>query len=1099
MLFCFIKFYSTYPQFFDTLVKLTKRLIMTKVIIFVLLITLFNYNSFGQKQNTKSVLNNQIIDASIFNGLKFRNLTPARTSGRVVDVAIHPKNKSIRFVAVASGGVWKTTNAGTTWTPVFDNQGSYSIGTVEIDKNNPMIVWVGAGENNAQRSVSKGDGIYKSTDGGNSWKNMGLKTSEHIGKIAIHPTNSDIVYVASQGSVWKAGGERGLYKTIDGGNTWERVLHISDDTGISDVTLDPRNPDILIASAYQRRRHFGILVGGGSEGGAFKSVDGGKTWEKLKGGFPQGELGRIGLARSPQKPDVLYALVAGTEKTKGFYRSEDNGSSWNKMNDYMVGDAQYYMEIFPDPHQFDKLYIVEVFTKVSEDGGKTLKSINHDNIHVDNHEIEFDLDDPNYLLMAGDGGIYESWDQGDNWRFIDNLPITQFYRVGVDNAFPFYNVYGGTQDNASLGGPSRTTHRIGIKNSDWYVTQGGDGFQTRIDPTNPNIVYSMSQYAGIVRYDKMSGEKVDIQPQPNSGEPPYKWNWDAPLLISAYDNKTLYLAANKLFKSTDYGSSWQEISPDLSRQMDRNKMEVMGKVWSIDAIFKNVWTSPYGTIVSLAESPIKRGLLYAGTDDGLIQVSEDDGNTWRKVEGIAGVPRLAYVSDLFASPHNENTVFAVFNNHKYGDYNPYFYRSDDKGKTWKSISSNLKADNFGWTILQDHIAENLLFAGTEYGLYFSLDGGNQWIQFKYGIPTIAIRDLEIQKRENDLVAASFGRGFYILDDYSPLRDISNTNLSKESHLFPVKDALSYTIDNPDGGSFGANFFASPNPTFGAVFTYYLKEGITTLKGKRQKEEAKKIANNQPVNYPDWNAFTKEKREDNPEIMFNITNEHGELIARVESSANQGINRTAWNLRYENNSALVTPGAYKVSMSQLANGNWQDLGQSQNFIVKQLENKTFPTTDLKEQEQFRKEVMSLNVAISNSNELLSSSISEMESIKKDVKNKISDPKLIEKVEAIRQSLMDLEIQLNGNDLITKNMELIPPSIASRVSRIRYSFYSSTSPSTSTQKQSFKVASKEFSEWAENFNKLNTEINAFEKSLISYGIMVKSGKQKINWND
>ena len=1063
---------------------------MTRVLTFILLFTFFNTNSFGQ---------NQTIDASIFSGLKLRNLTPAKTSGRVVDVAIHPTNRSIRFVAVASGGVWKTTNAGTTWTPVFDNEGSYSIGTVEFDMNNPMIVWVGTGENNAQRSVSKGDGIYKSTDGGNTWKNMGLKTSEHIGKIAIHPTNSDIIYVASQGSVWKAGGDRGLYKTIDGGTTWERVLHISEDTGISDVTLDPRNPDILIASAYQRRRHFGILVGGGPEGGAFKSVDGGATWQKLKGGFPQGDLGRIGLARSPQKPDVLYALVAGTEKTKGFYRSEDNGSSWKKMNDYMVIDAQYYMEIFPDPHQFDKLYIVEVRTKVSEDGGKTLTSINHNYVHSDNHEMEFDPNDPNYLLMAGDGGIYESWDQGDNWRFTDNLPITQFYRVGLDNATPFYNIYGGTQDNASLGGPSRTTHRIGIKNSDWYVTQGGDGFQSRIDPTNPNIVYSMSQYAGIVRYDKLSGEKIDIQPQPNAGEPAYQWNWDSPLLISNFDNKTLYLAANKLMKSTDQGSSWQEISGDLSRQIDRNKMEVMGKVWSIDAIFKNVWTSPYGTIVALAESPVKKGLLYVGTDDGLLQVSEDDGNTWRKIEGIAGVPRLAYVSDLFASPHNENTVFAVFNNHKYGDYKPYFYKSDNKGKTWKSISSDLPNDEFGWTIVQDHIAENLLFAGTEYGLYFSIDGGNQWMQLKSGIPTIAVRDLEIQKRENDLVAASFGRGFYILDDFSPLREISTTNLTKESLLFPVKDALSYTIDNPDGGALGANFFASPNPTFGAVFTYYLKEGITTLEGERQKVEATKIANNQPVDYPDWEAFTIEKREDNPEILFTIKNEQDEMVARVEAPAIKGINRVAWNLRYANNSALVPSGTYKVSMAKLVNGIWQDLGQSQNFNVKRLENTTFPNTDLMGQEKFRIEVMALNDAINNGDELLRSYINEMETLKKQIKNKISNPVLIEKAEAIRQNLLDLEIQLNGNELITNNMELIAPSIASRVSRVRYSFNSSTSASTMTQKQSFAIALKEYNQWTVRFNNLNKEINELENALSNSGIIIQSGKQDINWKN
>ena len=1063
---------------------------MSRIFALIVLFTFFINQ--GYSQNNK-------IDPSIFGGLKMRNLTPAKTSGRIVDVAIHPKNKSIRLVAVASGGVWKTTNAGTTWKPVFDNEGSYSIGTVEFDKNNPKIAWVGTGENNAQRSVSKGDGVYKSTDGGNTWKNMGLKSSEHIGKIVIHPTDSDIVYVASQGNVWKPGGDRGLYKTMDGGATWERILHISDDTGISDITIDPRNPDIMIASSYQRRRHFGILVGGGPEGGAFKSMDGGVTWNKIKGGFPQGELGRIGLARSPQKPDVLYALVAGTEKTKGFYRSENNGTSWKKMNDYMVIDAQYYMEIFPDPHQFDKLYIVEVFTKVTEDGGKTMRSINHDNIHVDNHEIEFDPNDSNYLLIAGDGGIYESWDKGDNWRFTDNLPITQFYRVGIDNELPFYNVYGGTQDNNTLGGPSRTIYRNGIKNADWMITQGGDGFQSRIDPTNPNIVYSMSQYAGIVRFDKLSEEKIDIQPQPKAGDPPYQWNWDTPLIISSHNNKTLYLAANKLMKSSDQGSTWVEISEDLTRKIDRNKMKVMGRVWGIDAIFKNVWTSPYGTIVALTESPIKKGLLYVGTDDGLIQITEDDGKSWRKIDKIKGVPRLAYVSDIYASPHNENTVFVVFNNHKYGDYKPYFYRSDDKGKTWRSISSNLPNEEFGWTILQDHISPNLLFAGTEYGLHFSLDGGNQWIQFKSGIPTIAIRDLEIQKREDDLVAASFGRGFYILDDYSPLREISSTSLTNDVILFSVKDALSYTMSNSQGGALGANFFSSPNPTFGAVFTYYLKENTLTNQGKRKKEEKNRIANNQPVDYPDWVEFTKEKREDNPEIMFSITNEQNEMVARIGGSARKGINRTSWNLRYLNNSALVPPGNYKVSMAKWVNGKWRDLNQSQSFKVNKLKNTTFPTNNFDAQNNFMKEVLALNDAISNGNNLLSSSISEMESLKKQIKNKVNNPSLIEQAETIRQSLMDLQIKLNGNKLITQKMELISPSIASRVSRVRYSFYSSTSPSTSTQKQSFEIASNEFSQWTSDFNKLNDNINELEKSLSNYGIMVKSGKQKIEWND
>ncbi len=1054
---------------------------------FIFSSVLLSEPSFGQSQNTQGTQ----LSSSLFSGLKLRNLTPAKTGGRIVDIAFHPENRSIRYVAVASGGVWKTVNAGTTWTPIFDNQGSFSIGTVVIDPKNPNTVWVGTGENNAQRSVSKGDGVYKSTDGGKTWTNMGLETSEHIGKIVFHPEDSDIVFVASQGSVWAPGGERGLYKTSNGGKSWERILDISENTGISDVIIDPRNPDHIIASSYQRRRHFGILVAGGPDGGAFKSEDGGETWSKLSNGFPQGDLGRIGLARSPQKPDVLYALVAGTESTKGFYRSADNGSSWIKMNDYMVIDAQYYMEIFPDPHQFDKLYIVDVITKVSEDGGKTLKGINHDRIHVDNHEMEFDPNDPNYLLIAGDGGIYESWDNAENWRFTDNLPITQFYRVGIDNEAPFYNVYGGTQDNNTIGGPSRTINRAGIKNSDWFNTLGGDGFQTRIDPTDPNIVYSMYQYAGIVRFDRKTGEKTDIQPQPGAGEPPYRWNWDAPLVLSVHDPQTLYFAANKLMKSTDRGNSWTEISGDLTREMDRNQMEVMGRVWGIDAIFKNVWTSPYGTIVALAESPIQQGLLYVGTDDGLIQVSEDDGQSWKKIEGISGVPKLAYLSDIFASPHDENTVFAVFNYHKYGDYKPYFYRSDDKGKSWKSISSNLPEGDFGWTIVQDHINPDLLFAGTEYGLYFSVDAGNEWVKFTNGIPTIAIRDLEIQRRENDLVAASFGRGFYILDDYSALREIDKDGLASESIFFPVKDTWSYIPANPDGYALGANFFASPNPTYGAVFTYYLKESESTLAQKRKKAEADRVKNGEPVPYPDWEEFNKEKREEGPKVTLSIRNESGDLVARVTGPARQGIQRTAWNLRHSgiegNNGPMALPGTYTASMEKLVDGEWQDLGQSREFIVKALHE-----GDSNSDQEFRLEVLALDEEIDQADELNDSMIEAIGKAQDQLKNRGNSIEEYEKAEMIRQSLMNLKIQLNGNPLITQKMELIPPSIANRVSRVRNDAWSTTGAVTATQKESIEVAKGEFTEWKRDFNSINAEIRTLASALSNEGIMLRTSE-------
>lgn len=1040
------------------------------------------------------------INSELFEAVSMRNLTPAKTGGRIVDVAFHPKNRNVRLVAVASGGIWKTENAGTTWKPVFDSQSSYSIGTVIYDQRNPHIVWAGSGENNAQRSVSMGDGVYKSTDGGNTWKNVGLKTSEHIGKIIIHPQNSDIVFVASQGALWKSGGDRGLYKTTDGGKTWERILHISEDTGISDLIIDPRNPDIMIASSYQRRRHFGILVAGGPEGGAFKTTDGGKTWNKVKGGFPQGDLGRIGLARSPQQPDVLYAIVAGTETTKGIYRSANNGLNWNKMNDYMVIDAQYYMEIFPDPHQFDKIYIVDVYTKVSEDGGKTLQSINQKAMHVDNHEIEFDPNDPNYILIAGDGGIFETWDKGKNWRFIDNLPITQFYRVGVDNDFPFYNVYGGTQDNNTVGGPNQTTHRQGIRNSDWFYTLGGDGFQTRIDPENPDLIYSMYQYAGIVRYDRKSGEKKDIRPIPKAGEAPYRWNWDAPLVLSAHDNKTLYFAANYLFKSDDQGNTWSKISNDLTRQMDRNQMKVMGKVWGIDAIFKNVWTSPYGTIVSLAESPVKDGLLYVGTDDGLIQVTEDDGKTWRSIKRVSGVPKLAYLADLFASPHDENTVFAVFNYHKYGDYTPYFYKSTNKGKSWKNISSNIPENDFGWTIYQDHKAENLLFAGTEYGLYFSVNGGEHWVKMQSGIPTIAIRDLEIQQRDDDLIAASFGRGFYILDDIDFLRSVSEENLKKESLLFPVGDAWSYIVSNPDGYAFGANFFSSPNPDFGAVFTYYLRNKPKTLLEQRQSSEQQKSKKGKPVPYPDWDDFTKEKREESPQLIFAIKDATGNHIATVDKKLTSGISRINWNLRHTGtdgtNGPLVAPGKYSVSMARVINGKWEDLGQQQSFEVKRLPNTTNPAKIPAALQTFQLKVVELDKAIEHANQMLTTNIESLRKASYRLVNHTTSGNLINSAENFRQKLLDLKIQLNGNPLITEKMELAAPSIASRISNINYDFWNSSSDATNTHKESFAIASKEFKQWVSNYNLIAKQIKNLNESLEKLNIQ-QVNTAEIKW--
>ena len=493
---------------------------------------------------------------------------------------------------------------------------------------------MGSGENNSQRSVGYGDGVYRSSDGGKNWENVGLKTSEHIAKIIVDPRDSKIIYAASQGPLWSAGGERGLYKSTDWGNTWKQILKISEHTGVTDIVIDPRNPDVIYAASYQRRRHVFTLINGGPESAIYKSTDGGENWDKLKSGLPSVDMGRIGLAISPVNPDYVYAIIEAANDKGGFFRSTNRGATWEKQNSMIARSPQYYMEIFCDPINVDKVYSLDTWTKVTTDGGKTFNRLGNKHRHVDDHALWINPNNTNHILIGGDGGIYETFDGAENWHFKNNLPVTQYYKVATDNSEPFYYVYGGTQDNNTHGGPSRTVKANGIMNSDWFVTLGGDGFETQIDPLDPNTVYSQYQYGGLVRYDRKSGERISIIPVEGKGEEAYRFNWDSPLLISPHKNTRLYFCANKVFKSEDRGNSWEIISTDLTRQLDRNKIPVMGKIWSVDAVSKNASTSQYGNIVAFTESHVKEGLLYAGTDDGLIQVSKDGGKSWKKYQSF---------------------------------------------------------------------------------------------------------------------------------------------------------------------------------------------------------------------------------------------------------------------------------------------------------------------------------------------------------------------------------------------------------------------------------------------------------------------------------
>jgi photosystem II stability/assembly factor-like uncharacterized protein len=1028
----------------------------------------------------------ELMSADTFAGLTLRSIGPALMSGRVGDLAVNPTNRAHYFVAVASGGVWKTTNGGTTWIPVFDNEGSYSIGCVTMDPKNPSVVWVGTGENNSQRSVGFGDGVYRTRDGGAHWENLGLKESEHIGTILIDPRDSDTVYLAAQGPLWRAGGDRGLYKTTDGGKTWQRILHVSDDTGVNEVHIDPRDPDVLYASAYQRRRRVWTLIDGGPESAIYKSTDAGKTWRKLTNGLPEVDLGRIGLAISPANPDVVYAIIEAADDKSGIFRSTDRGETWEKRNDYTTTSPQYYNEIVCDPLEVDRVYVLDTLLHVTEDGGKTFQPVPREHRHVDDHALWIDPRDNDYLLVGCDGGVYESFDRGANWRFMPNLPVTQFYRVSVDDSEPFYYVYGGTQDNNTEGAPSRTRDSVGIANEHWFITVGGDGYKTQVDPEDPMIVYSQWQYGGLVRHDRRSGETVDIKPREAPDEEPYRWNWDTPLIISPHNHRRLYFAANKLFRSDDRGDSWTVISPDLTRHLDRNQLEVMGKIQSVDAVDKHDHTSIFGNCVALSESPLVEGLIYVGTDDGLVQVTEDGGQSWRKTESLPSVPEMTYVSCLRTSQHDANTVFAAFDNHKSGDFKPYLLRSPDRGRTWTTIAGDLPERGFVYTIVEDHVNPQLLFVGTEFGAYFTVEGGTKWIRLKGGVPTIAVRDIAIQRRENDLVLGTFGRGIYILDDYTPLRMASKELLEGGPMLFLVKDALRYIETSRLGGGAGrgaqgASFYAAPNPPFGAVFTYYLNEKITTRKERRQEAEKKAAKEGKTLPYPTIEELRAEDEEKEPQVILVVRDDTGAVVRRITAPRDKGFHRVAWNLRYPAPTPvelepppdrppwweppagpLALPGTYTATLVREVDGEVTPLTGPRQFDVVPLELATFAAKDRPAVLAFRNKVARLQRAVQGALRAADEAQNRINYIRKTIlETPAADRTLLTDVHRLQQRINAIYTKLRGDQTRSKRMEPTPPSISERVQQAVSNWYV-TSPPTQTQRDAYRYAGDEFTE-------------------------------------
>jgi photosystem II stability/assembly factor-like uncharacterized protein len=1055
-----------------------------------------------------------------FDDLRLRAIGPALMSGRINNVAVHPHDKQTWYVSAASGGVWKTTNAGTTFAPVFQNEGTYSIGAVTIDQKNPNTIWVGTGEANNQRSVGWGDGVYRSDDSGRTWRNLGLKDSQHIGRIVIDPRDSKVVYVAAYGPLWSGGGDRGLYKTTDGGANWTKILNISENTGISDIAMDPSDPDVLIATAHQRRRHTFTLIHGGPESGIHKSTDGGATWRRVRSGLPNGDLGRIVPAFSAARKGLIYAKVETAENT-AIYASNDSGDTWERRGNVQA-QPMYYENIHPDPKDADTLYVPSVQTQVSLDGGRTFRGVGERNKHVDNHVVWIDPDNTAHLLEGCDGGLYETWDGGRLWKHFSNLSVTQFYNVDVDNASPIYNVYGGTQDNSTLGGPSRSKGQ-GSTNNEWFVVTGGDGFVSRIDPTDPNIVYGESQYGGVVRLDRRTSERVQIRPVEDRGESALRFNWETPFIISPHSNTRLYFGASRLFRSDDRGNTWKPISPDLTRQTDRNTLPVMGRIWAPEAIAQHQSTATWGNISAISESRKREGLLYVGTDDGNVQVSLDSGANWRKSERIAGLPEYGgygvYVNRLYAGKHDENVAYGVWENTKNGDFKPYLYKTTNRGGSWESIAGDLPANAPVLSFAEDHVNPNLLFAGTEFGLYFSLDAGKKWVRLRGNLPTIAVRDMVIQERENDLVLATFGRGFYILDDYTPLRALSQSTFDSDGHIFPAKAAVIETIETGRSrGSQGESLWMAENRPLGAIFTYWIKD--TPQSSRQRRTLASRGEIKEGSQYPTQAQLTAETDEEAPATFLTVMDSTGKVVRRLTVPGTRGIHRYVWNLRGiapttagpgfggggndddddapaiqggTGGGPYVIPGTYRVALSRRVNGVTTNLGEAQAITVSA--DPALPQLTPAQRTaavQYQENVAKLQRAFTGALEQANNMKTRTTAIRRALVDAPTDLKMMDQAVAFDRRVLAIQRALRGDETLRGTESGSPTTVQQRVNSAVAGSRGLSGVPTSTQQQNYTLANEDLTAQVTAIRTLDAELRKFEQQLEAAGVPYTTGR-------
>ena len=1031
--------------------------------------------------STPTPLLAQTTFADVASSLSLREVGPAVAGGRIADIAVHPTDRSTWYVAVGSGGLWKTTNAGTTWTPVFDDQPSYSIGTVALDPTSPDIVWVGTGENVSGRHVAWGTGIYKSLDGGRTWSHMGLPSSEHVGRILIHPADGNTVLVAAEGPLWSGGGQRGVFRTRDGGTTWTQVLDIDENTGVTDLEFDPSNPDVVYAAAYQRRRHIWGLMSGGEQSGIYKSTDGGETWREITTGLPRGPMGKIGLAVTPADPDLVYATIEAPADQRGFYRSTDKGESWTKRNSYISGGTgpHYYQEIEASPTEPDLVIQMDVFFQITRDGGATFDNLGTGREkHSDNHALWIDPDNTLHMLAGTDAGLYETFDRGTTWRHFPNMPISQFYKVAVSNNEPFYEILGGAQDLGTLWGPARTMSVEGVRNEDWHFPMGADGYGVQFDPTDPDILYLMTQQGNLYRTDRGSEESIQIQPQPAPGDPAERWNWDSPIIVSPHDSNRIYFASQRLWRSDDRGDSWTVVSGDLTTDTDRYELPYMGRVWSVDAMHDNGAMSQYATLTTISESPVTEGLLYTGSDDGLIHASTDGGQTWTRATPLPGVPERAFINKVEADQHEAGSLFALADAHKVGDYTPYLFESRDNGASWTSIRGDLRDSTVVWAIQQDHIVPDLLFIATEYALYASPNRGQNWHELSTGAPTIAFRDLKLHRRDDDVIGATFGRGFYILDDYGPLREAARTG-GVVAGVMPVRDAWQY-VPHPTNQAqgrptLGSTAYAAPNPEFGATFTYAVSGMPETAEAQREAAEGALAEQGADVPFPGYEALRAEAGESGPKVMIQVANASGEPVRWLAGATSDGVHQVTWDLRRpapnpvnltqpsfrppwvtDPQGPLVAPGVYSAQMLVVTSDGVDEVGTAQTFEVKSVPN--LPAgTDLVAVAEFQQRTRELSRRVGAANGEIGRIRTRLRHMDAALlRTPDADPALFTRLEAIGRRLDEIALRLQGDPIRGSLNVMSVPSVSARVGNVVGGHWSTRQNPTATQQRNIEIA-------------------------------------------